>query len=146
MADKKITAQRDSIKSPDDLNSYLRVTNPSMWLIFAAVLILLVGLIIGSSFYEIKSTVYTTAIVKNNNIYIQPSPDIEPEVRMLFTVEHFDAETNVHKNYDVYIDVVEYDEKINGFVGQVYDAEGMEDGEYSAYTIKSDTPISYLFN
>lgn len=146
MANEKITAQRDSIKSPDDLNSYLRVTNPSMWLIFAAVLILLVGLIIGSSFYEIKTTVYTTAIVKNNNIYIQPSPDIEPEERMLFTVEYIDSKTYVKEKYDEYIDAVEYDEKINGFVGQVYDAEGMADGEYFAYTIRSDTPISYLFN
>ncbi len=146
MANEKITAQRDSIKSPDDLNSYLRVTNPSMWFVFAAVLILLVGLIIGSSFYEIKTTIYTTAIVKNNNIYIQPSPDIEPEERMLFTVEYVDTKANVEKNYDEYIDAVEYDETIDDFVGTVFGAEGIPDGEYSAYTVKSDTPISYLFN
>ena len=146
MANEKITAQRDSIKSPDDLNSYLRVTNPSMWFVFAAVLILLVGLIIGSSFYEIKTTIYTTAIVKNNNIYIQPSPDIEPEERMLFTVEYVDTKANVEKNYDEYIDAVEYDEEIDDFVGTVFGAEGIPDGEYFAYTVKSDTPISYLFN
>lgn len=146
MANEKITAQRDSIKSPDDLNSYLRVTNPSMWFVFAAVLILLVGLIIGSSFYEIKTTIYTTAIVKNNNIYIQPSPDIEPEERMLFTVEYVDTKANVEKNYDEYIDAVEYDEEIDDFVGTVFGTEGIPDGEYSAYTVKSDTPISYLFN
>lgn len=117
-----------------------------MWFVFAAVLILLVGLIIGSSFYEIKTTIYTTAIVKNNNIYIQPSPDIEPEERMLFTVEYVDTKANVEKNYDEYIDAVEYDETIDDFVGTVFGAEGIPDGEYSAYTVKSDTPISYLFN
>ena len=39
----------DRISSPEQLNDYLRVTNPSVWVVLLAVIILLAGLLIWSS-------------------------------------------------------------------------------------------------
>lgn len=36
----------DSISSPDQLTNYLKVTNPGIWLVFAAVIVFLVGLFV----------------------------------------------------------------------------------------------------
>ena len=36
----------DRIQSPEQLNDYLRVTNPAMWVVLAAVIILLVGVVL----------------------------------------------------------------------------------------------------
>lgn len=58
-------ASMDRIESPEQLNDYLRVTNPSVWIILAAaVLILAGGLIWGASAY-IDSFVTGSAEVKN---------------------------------------------------------------------------------
>jgi hypothetical protein len=146
MNEEKSLSQNDNIKSPDELNGYLRVTNPSMWFIFAAVLIMLVGLIAGSAFYEIKTTVYLTAEVKNNFIYILPTSEIELTEGMTVSVEYFDSKTNTSKNYNEKIDIVEYDKQRDGYVGVIYGNDGIPEDEYSATAVRTDTPISYLFN
>ena len=35
----------DKVSSPEELNDYIRVTTPSVWLILAAVLILVIGIL-----------------------------------------------------------------------------------------------------
>ena len=37
----------DRIQSPEQLNDYLRMTNPSIWVILCAVIVLLAGLLVG---------------------------------------------------------------------------------------------------
>lgn len=39
----------NELNSPDELNEYLRVTSPSIWLVMAAVIVLLLGLIVWAS-------------------------------------------------------------------------------------------------
>ena len=45
----------DRISSPEQLNDYLHVTNASVWVILAAVVILLIGMLIWSSVTTIES-------------------------------------------------------------------------------------------
>ena len=40
----------DRIRSPEQLNKYLRVTNPAIWILLAAILLLLAGMMIWASF------------------------------------------------------------------------------------------------
>ena len=51
----------DRLSSPEELNDYLRVTNPSTWLILGAVIMLLAGLLIWSNFAVIQSYANGTA-------------------------------------------------------------------------------------
>ena len=39
----------DKIKSPENLNDYLRVSNPGVWMLLAAVIVLLIGAVIASA-------------------------------------------------------------------------------------------------
>ena len=66
----------EKIKSPENLNDYIRVSNPAVWLILAAVIFLLIGILIWGFFGHIDTTVNSYAVVKNgeecfyNNVII----------------------------------------------------------------------------
>ncbi len=49
------------ITSPDQLNDYLKVTNPKIWVLLAAVVLLIVGLLLWSGFTTIESYATGTA-------------------------------------------------------------------------------------
>ncbi len=53
----------ERIESPEQLNQVLRVTNPSVWLLLTAVILLLVGLLVWGSFTYIDSVAYGRAEV-----------------------------------------------------------------------------------
>ena len=60
----------DRISSPESLGDYLHVTNPSVWMILAAVIVLLVGMLVWASTANIDSYAYGTAQVENGNMRI----------------------------------------------------------------------------
>lgn len=46
----------DRVSSPEQLNDYIRVTSPSVWLVLLAIILLLAGLLAWSVFGTIKAT------------------------------------------------------------------------------------------
>ena len=44
----------ERISSPEDLNDYIRVTTPSVWIVLAAILILLIGMLAWSVFGTVE--------------------------------------------------------------------------------------------
>lgn len=50
----------DKLRSPDDLDKYVRVTNPSVWIILAACAALLVGLLAWGVFGSVTTSVSAT--------------------------------------------------------------------------------------
>ena len=71
--DQKLYRQKsmDRISSPEQLNDYLRVTNVSVWVILAAVIILLAGLLIWSSVTTIESYAEGTSQVQGGVMTIR---------------------------------------------------------------------------
>ena len=55
----------ERISSPEQLNDYLRVTNPSVWIVLAAVVLLLIGTLVWACFTDIGSSVSGVAAVEN---------------------------------------------------------------------------------
>ena len=58
-------ASLDRIQSPEQLNDYLRVTNPSVWVVLTAVILILAGALIWGSFAYIDSFAAGVGEVKN---------------------------------------------------------------------------------
>lgn len=46
----------DRVSSPEQLNDYIRVTTPSVWLVLLAVILLLIGMLIWSIFGQVTVT------------------------------------------------------------------------------------------
>ena len=60
----------DRISSPEQLNDYLKVTNPAIWLVLTAIILLLVGVLIWSSSATIESFAFGTAQVQDGSMRI----------------------------------------------------------------------------
>lgn len=66
----------DRISSPEQLNDYVRVASPRMWVVLIAVVVLLAGALVWGIFGTIESTVYGVVIVENGNSTLFVSKDI----------------------------------------------------------------------
>ena len=60
----------DRISSPEQLNDYLHVTNPTVWVVLAAVIILLAGMLVWGYFATIDSFASGTAKVEGGTMTV----------------------------------------------------------------------------
>ena len=60
----------ERISSPEQLTDYLHVTNPTVWVVMAAIIILLAGILVWSAFAQIDSFAAGTAKVENGNLIV----------------------------------------------------------------------------
>lgn len=56
----------DRIATPEQLTDYLRVTSPGMWVILAAVILLLVGVFVWSAVGTLESSTDARAIIRDH--------------------------------------------------------------------------------
>ena len=61
----------DRISSPEQLNDYLRVTNPTVWVVLIAVILLLVGVIVWGSVATLESFATGTGTVQDGTMTIR---------------------------------------------------------------------------
>ena len=61
----------ERIQSPEQLNDYLRITNPTIWVLLAAVIVLLAGMLIWSSVAYISSFAEGSAAVENGKMTVR---------------------------------------------------------------------------
>ena len=55
----------DKLRSPDDLDKYVQVTNPSVWVILVACIALLAGLLAWGVFGSVTTNVSATGVIAN---------------------------------------------------------------------------------
>ena len=60
----------ESISSPEQLTDYLRVTSPAVWIVMAAIILLLVGMLIWGSTAHIDSYAAGTAQVQDGRMIV----------------------------------------------------------------------------
>ena len=77
----------EQISSPEQMNDYLQVTNPAVWLVLVAIILLLAGMLIWSSIASIDSFATGTAQVENGSMVItfddiQIASDVEPGMKV----------------------------------------------------------------
>lgn len=77
----------ERISSPEQLNDYLRVTNPTVWLVLGAVILLLVGVIVWGSVATIESFASGTGFVEDGVMTVRfDDPEIARSVEAGMTV------------------------------------------------------------
>lgn len=58
----------DRVKSPDELNDYVRVTNPAIWMVLIAVVILLIGVVVWAATGQLRTLVTTSAVTVDGEL------------------------------------------------------------------------------
>ena len=127
----------DQISSPEQLHDYLHVTNPTVWLILAAVALLLIGAVIWSSVASVDSFASATATVKGGTMTIRvDDTDLAKNIESGMKVLVGDGSTKVAS--------VRHDS--NGTMFAVAQTT-LDDGTYDAKIVLRKTQVlSLLFN
>ena len=63
----------ERISSPEQLTDYLRVTNPGIWVILAAVILLLAGIFAWTVVGTLETTAQATVIVEDHTAQVVPA-------------------------------------------------------------------------
>ena len=146
----------DRVSSPEQLNDYIRVTNPSVWMILAAITILLVGVCVWGVLGKLDTTLPVVAVSQDEQltIYVKET-DIElvnsgMEVRIgndKYTIDEIALQPiAVDENFS------DYALHVGGIqIGEwVYEAKAsgeVADGIYKAeIVVESISPMSFVVN
>ena len=149
----------DRISYPEALHDYMRVTSPRLWMILAAVVLLLGGFIVYASTARMENTMQVKVKVDRYQLNASEDPD-KPEtenVTYISTTLPEDLMDTVKPGMQLRIG------KEEGHVSWIYTAEGEKaitvvfemdhplalkgEGEYDGeLVLESTTPISFLWN
>ena len=122
----------DKIKSPEQLNDYVRVANPGVWLILCAVIVLLVGFCVWGIFGQIKTTVPAQITVDDGRIICTVDGDIG-KIEAGMSVEA-GGSTGLVRAVNAEHHLVEIDISLS---------DGVYEGEIVTENI---APLSFIFN
>ena len=128
----------DKIKSPENLNDYIRVLNPGVWLILICVIVLLAGAFVWSVFGHVDSVVPTTVCIENGDAVCYVNEEDIADVEVDMTVEFAENTAKIEqigeKDGNVYVC------RLNGEFSL---PDGFYDGEI---VTQSSKPISFIID
>lgn len=144
------------VSSPEQLGDYIRVSNPSVWMVLAAIIILLAGVCVWGIFGRLKTTVSAPVTVEDGQAVCYVSEKDAPSVKAGMSVT---VDGHEYKVVSVSAEPVQitdsfdsYALHLGGFsVGEwVYSVTvdaAIPDGVYQAEIVTdSVSPISFVFN
>lgn len=148
----------ERISSPEELHDYMRVTSPRLWMILAAIIVLLIGFIV----YASTSTMENTMPIRITVQRYQVAPDNDQEgepyeavyVFSRFPTDQLDVlktgmkmRLGKEEGHISWISMSEEDDRIDVIFEMEHAYIPMNDGEYDAeLVLESTTPISFLWN
>ena len=121
----------DRISSPEQLNDYIHVTNPGVWLIMSAVIILLTGVCVWSIFGRLDTTVSVGAVTEQNQTicYVKESDIQSVELGMPVRIDEQE-----YRIYDISPQPVRVDDT---FAQYLLHVGALAEGEW-AYAVTLD--------
>lgn len=146
----------DRISSPEQLNDYVRVASPGVWLVLAAILILLAGIGVWGVFGRLDTTVHTAGISSGGTFTCYVREDDLSSVKEGMPVTIKGCYSTISRIDQSPMPVTEemdsYLRHLSGlqegeWVCAVTVETGLADGIYEAeITTESVAPMSFLFN
>lgn len=147
----------EKISSPEQMNDYIRVSSPSVWMVLAAVIVLLAGVCVWGVFGHLDTAVQTGGVCTDGRLTVFVGEEDHDKIRenaviSVGGVEYAVAEsTNAPVRVDDQIDP--YIVHLAGFTEDdwVYrlcaDAPGLADGVYTASVVTERVrPLDFVLN
>ena len=148
----------ERISSPEQLHDYMRVTSPRLWMLLAAVVLLLAGFIVYASRTTMENTMPIRVTVENYHLTAQESgTGEEKDATMVYTELPIDLMDTVKTGMQVrfgngtghveWITAFSDEEKVQIFIEMDKSVYPLTDGEFDGeLVLESTTPISFLWN
>jgi len=78
----------ERITSPEQMNDYIRVSNPSVWMLLAAVIVLLIGVCVWGAFGHLDTVVQTGGVCEDGRltVYLSESDFIKLDGEVILSV------------------------------------------------------------
>ena len=128
----------DKVKSPENLEDYIRVANPGVWLLLISVIVLLIGACVWGVFGHIDSTLPSTVCVENGSAVCYVEEKDISSVSVGLTVKFADQEAVISR-------VGELDEM--GYACTLASDSVPSDGYYEGKIVtQSYQPLSFILN
>ena len=146
----------DRIASPEQLNAYIRVATPSVWLLLSAIIVLLSGMCIWGMYGHMDTTLSVVAVSQSGNMtaYVHEADAQKVEAGARVTVGEVEGSVLSVSTEPVCVDDAfsEYMRHVGSLQSGewvrpiVLDVE-CEDGVYAAQiVIDSVSPMSFVLN
>ena len=125
----------DRISSPEQLDDYLKVSTPSLWIVLAAVIALLVGVIVWANVDNLETVINAAGTVENGVVEIVLTGNDAETIKEGMTVRI--------NNYETEVEFVQYDDL--GRAIAICEAK-IPEGNYKVQIVtESVHPINFLF-
>ncbi|WP_294490188.1 hypothetical protein [uncultured Ruminococcus sp.] len=126
----------ERISSPEQLTDYLKVTNPGIWVLLAAVIVLFAGLFVWSMVGDLETVVDGVAVVHDSTAEIMVTGSVNSKISSGMTVRIGEEEYS--------ISTVEEDDHGRSVA---YAPVNEADGKYDVRIVtESIHPIKFLFD
>lgn len=151
----------ERVSSPEQLDAYIRVANPGVWMILAAIVILLIGVCVWGIFGHLETTVSCVAVSRKTDVttlYVKEADVASMEAGMIVRVDGEETSITEIGAEPVMVDV-DLNDSLNEYalhVGELKNGEwvfpvtvegvfpvGVHHAEVVVETV---TAISFLFN
>ena len=128
----------EKIKSPENLDDYIRVSNPGVWLLLISVIILLAGACVWGIFGRIDSTVPAPVYIENGEAICYIADENIALVQVGLTVKFGESKA-------VITDIGEKEDL--GYVCTLTADTVLTDGFYEGKVVlQSYTPLTFVLN
>ena len=146
----------ERVSSPEQLNDYIRVANPGVWMVLAAIVILLAGVVVWGVIGHLDTTLSTAVVCENGEavVYIKEADVEKVEPGMTVRVGDQEYEVSAISEMPIRVDdtISEYAIHASGltageWVYVVKVSGGVTEGVHKAdIVIESISPISFILN
>ena len=128
----------EKVKSPENLDDYIQVSNPGVWLLLVSVIVLLAGVCVWGIFGHIDSTVETSVHTENGAVscYIEEASAASVQTGMTVRFGNYEAVITEIRSLDML-----------GYSCTLQPEQTVPDGFYEGKVIvESYKPLSFVLN
>lgn len=128
----------DKLKSPENLEDYIRVSNPAVWLLLLSIVVLLTGAFVWGYFGQIDSTVPASVFIEDGSAVCYIETENIPSVQTGMTVRF--------KDYEAIITDIGEKEAL-GYECTLSKVPPLPNGYYEGkVVVKSAKPLKFILN
>lgn len=145
----------DKINSPESLNDYVKVTNPSVWIILIGTIILIAGAFVFAAFGSVDTRVTVAVTAKDGVVTAYVDENDISAINQGMKVRIDGAECTIESVANEPVKNIEVDEyalhkanmEASGWLFPMTIDATLDDGAYvGSVTVEQISPLSYVFN